>query len=206
MPVKLMWHRTDECRVGRVHPMATSRVRATYLAGNVLTFEQRHTSVATDYTQGFGESITATLSSSDPQGLGNELGFSQSVFDSTVKVPYNVGVATQALDEIGRFDDFPTGSNRNLYNPDVVTAVELTMDQLAKGVGKDPYTFRRELVKDDRARAVLERSPRPAAGAAGWRPAPRRASRCTPSTRARRPAWWRSTRPRPRCGARSARA
>ena len=28
-PVKLMWHRADEPRQGRVHPMATSRIRAT---------------------------------------------------------------------------------------------------------------------------------------------------------------------------------
>ncbi len=47
-PVKLMWHRTDNFRQGRVHPMVTSRVRALYLAGNVLTFDQRNTSVATD--------------------------------------------------------------------------------------------------------------------------------------------------------------
>ena len=42
-PVKLMWHRTDNFRQGRVHPMTTSRVRATYLGGNVLTFDQRNT-------------------------------------------------------------------------------------------------------------------------------------------------------------------
>ena len=27
-----MWHRTDDFRQGRVHPMCTSRVRATYCA------------------------------------------------------------------------------------------------------------------------------------------------------------------------------
>ena len=30
-PVKLMWHRTDNFRQGRVHPMSTSRVRVAYL-------------------------------------------------------------------------------------------------------------------------------------------------------------------------------
>ncbi len=58
-PVKLMWSRTDDFRQGRTHPMATSRVRATYLAGNVLTYEQRHTSVSTDFTHGLGEILTA---------------------------------------------------------------------------------------------------------------------------------------------------
>ena len=58
-PVKLMWHRADDFRPGRVHPMATSRVRATYLGDEVLTYEQRHTSVATDFSHGLGEIITA---------------------------------------------------------------------------------------------------------------------------------------------------
>jgi isoquinoline 1-oxidoreductase subunit beta len=38
-PVKLLWHRADNFRQGRVHPMTTSRVRATYLGENVLAFE-----------------------------------------------------------------------------------------------------------------------------------------------------------------------
>ena len=53
-PVKLMWHRTDNFRQGRAHPMCTSRVRVTYSGSNVLTFDQRHTSVATDFTTGSG--------------------------------------------------------------------------------------------------------------------------------------------------------
>lgn len=157
VPVRLMWHRCDEFRVGRTHPMCTSRIRATVLLGNVLTFEQRHTSVATDYTQGFGEAITAAAAILPPAGLGNELGFSQTVFATTANVPYNVGVVTQVLNETMKYDDFATGSARNLFNPDVVCAVELMMDQIAKTMGKDPLQIRRELVKDDRARAVLEK-------------------------------------------------
>jgi isoquinoline 1-oxidoreductase beta subunit len=157
VPVRLMWHRADEFRVGRTHPMCTSRIRATVLLGNVLTFEQRHTSVATDYTQGFGEAITAAAAILPPAGLGNELGFSQTVFETTANVPYNVGVVTQLLNETMKYDDFATGSARNLYNPDVVCAVELMMDQIAKAMGKDPLQIRRDLVKDDRARAVLDK-------------------------------------------------
>ena len=44
-PVKLMWARTDNFRQGRVHPMSTSRVRMTYAGNNVLSHDQRHTSV-----------------------------------------------------------------------------------------------------------------------------------------------------------------
>ena len=41
--------------------MVTSRVRIQYAGGNVLAFDQRHTGVATDFTQGLGELITATF-------------------------------------------------------------------------------------------------------------------------------------------------
>lgn len=42
-PVKLMWHRADDSRQGRTHPMATSRVRVAYADGTVLSYKQRHT-------------------------------------------------------------------------------------------------------------------------------------------------------------------
>ncbi len=60
-PVKLMWHRTDNFRQGRVHPMCTSRVRITYSGTNVISFEQRHTSVATDFTHGLGRAAQRQL-------------------------------------------------------------------------------------------------------------------------------------------------
>ena len=76
-PVKLMWHRTDNFRQGRVHPMCTSRVRVTYSGDNVLAFDQRHTSVATDFTQGLGEllsAMAATLPEGElPRLLGGDL-------------------------------------------------------------------------------------------------------------------------------------
>ncbi|MGH3745635.1 MAG: molybdopterin cofactor-binding domain-containing protein, partial [Mycobacteriales bacterium] len=153
-PVKLMWDRTAEFRYGRVHPMCISRVRATVLGGNVLSFEQRHTSVATDYTQGFGEIL---LNTAGKLPEGNFLGFSQTVFETTTNVPYNFGAVTQLLNEVFEYDTFHSGSVRNLYNPEVVTAVELMVDQIARVLGRDPYQLRRDYVKDPRARAVLDK-------------------------------------------------
>jgi isoquinoline 1-oxidoreductase subunit beta len=150
-PVKLMWHRTDDFRHGRTHPMCTSRVRATVLGGNVLTYEQRHTSVATDWTHGLGEILTA-MGAKLP---GGDLTFSETVFTLTQNVPYNYGVSTQLLTEIFDYDDFHTGSMRNIYSPDVATARELITDRIAKLLGKDPFAFRLAFVKDDRMRAVL---------------------------------------------------
>jgi isoquinoline 1-oxidoreductase beta subunit len=162
-PVKLMWHRTDNFRQGRVHPMCTSRVRVTYLGDDVLAFDQRHTSVATDFTHGLGEILSATLGDL-PEG--DFLGYSQSIFTLTANVPYNFGAATQLLNEVYHPPSsvFNTSSVRNIYSPEVTVAKELMVDQLAKALGQDPYRFRRASVRDPRMLAVLDA----AAKAASW--------------------------------------
>ena len=150
-PVRLMWHRTDDSRQGRTHPMCTSRVRATHSLDQVLTYEQRHTSVSTDFTHGLGEIITA-MAAKLPAG---NLGFAETVFLLSQSVPYNYGATTQLINEVDQ--DFNTASMRNVYSPEVVCARELTTDQLAASMGKDPYTFRRDFAQDDRTRAVLNK-------------------------------------------------
>jgi isoquinoline 1-oxidoreductase beta subunit len=150
-PVKLMWHRTDDSRVGRVHPMARSHVKASYVGGDVLTFEQRHTSVVTDNSHGLGEIVTA-MGAELPVG---KIGFAQTIFALTQEVPYNYGVVSQTLAETDT--RFNTGSMRNIYSPDVCAARELVTDQLARAMKKDPYEFRREFLKDARTLAVLEK-------------------------------------------------
>lgn len=161
-PVKLMWDRTAEFRWGRTHPTCISAVRASVRGNNVVTFEQRHTSVATDYTQGFGAAITAAASMLPLQNFAE---YSDTIFESTATVPYNFGVVDQTLHEIFNYDTFHTCSVRNLYSPDVTTTVELTVDKLAKAMGnKDPYQFRRSFLKDPRGKAVLDK----AAEVGGW--------------------------------------
>jgi len=157
-PVKLMWHRTDDFRQGRTHPMSTSRVRATYLPGalgapgSVLTYEQRHTSVGTDFSHGLGDAITA-LAAKLPVG---NLTFSETIFELSQQTPYDFGlIVDQTLTEVNR--GFNTGSMRNIYSPNVRTAQELVADKLAAGVGLDPYTFRKKHLKDQRAIAVLDK-------------------------------------------------
>jgi isoquinoline 1-oxidoreductase beta subunit len=159
-PVKLMWHRTDNFRQGRVHPMSTSRVRIARLGNNVLAFDQRHTSVATDFRHGLGEIFSAMLGDL-PAG---NLGYSEAYFTLTSSVPYNFGAVTQLLNEVYQPGVFNTSSTRNVFGPDVTTATELMVDQVAKAMGQDPYAFRRAFVRNERMKAVLER----AASAASW--------------------------------------
>jgi isoquinoline 1-oxidoreductase beta subunit len=150
-PVKLMWHRADDFRHGRAHPMCTSRVRITHKGEEILAYDQRHTSLSTDFTTGLGEMLSAEVSKLPGQ---NFLEYSQAVFYLSTMCPYDFGVADHALNEIDL--GIPSSSVRNIYSPDVCTARELTVDQLCSTLGKDPYDFRRRYAKDDRSRAVLD--------------------------------------------------
>ncbi len=156
-PVKLMWHRADEPRQGRAHPMATSQVRASVLLDSVVSFEQRYTSVTTDFTHGLGDRLTAEVAAL-PTGLAN-LTFSQSIFLLTQEIPYNFGVVTQLLNETNfDFERFNTSSVRNIYSPDVRVANELVVDQVAARLKKDPVEFRRQYLKSSVVKRVLARA------------------------------------------------
>jgi len=151
VPVRLMWHRADDSRQGRVHPMCTSRVRATLLGDQVLTYEQRHTSARTDFAHGFGDVVTAAAAKLPVA----DYSVSQTIYALTAGAHYNFGPTTSLLSELTD-RRFNTGSMRNIYSPNVAIARELTVDKLAKKTGKDPYEFRRTHVRNDRARAVLD--------------------------------------------------
>jgi isoquinoline 1-oxidoreductase beta subunit len=154
-PVKLMWHRTDNFRHGRVHPMAISRVRITYSGGNVLSYDQSHTGVTCDFTQGLGDAITAGV---DALPYANFTGFSNGVFYFTASVPYNFGPIAQALAEIYQYNTVNTSSVRNVYSPDLCTSTEVMVDQAANAMGIDPFTFRQQFLRDKRLLAVLNKA------------------------------------------------
>ncbi|NSL42888.1 xanthine dehydrogenase family protein molybdopterin-binding subunit [Streptomyces sp. 8P21H-1] len=150
-PVKLMWHRADDARQGRTHPMATSRARIAYLGNTVLSYTQRHTSVSTDLGHGLGEIFTA-LAARLPVG---DIGFSQTFFQLSQSMPYDFGANSRLLSETDK--GFNTGSMRNVYSPDVTCARELLIDQLAARMGEDPYRLRHDFLREDRSRAVLDK-------------------------------------------------
>lgn len=151
-PVKLMWHRADDARAGRGHPMCTSRAQANVVAKKVVSFVQQHTSVETDFRHGLGEVITANAADI-PGGVGNQA-FSQTVFQLTQDLGYNFGAVAQNLTEVDM--RFNTGSMRNIYSPDVRCTAELLVNDLAREVGLDALEFRRRAVKDERVVGVLD--------------------------------------------------
>jgi isoquinoline 1-oxidoreductase beta subunit len=128
-------------------------VRVNYLLGNVLSYEQRHTSVQTDFGHGLGEMITATAAHLPVAG---NLGLAETIFELTQSSPYDFGVTTQLLNEIPV--KFNTGSMRNIYSPNVVCAQELVVDQVAARLRQDPVTFRRGFLRDQRVLAVLNKA------------------------------------------------
>jgi isoquinoline 1-oxidoreductase beta subunit len=149
-PVRLMWHRTDDIRHGRVHPMARSRVRISVAEGRVTAYEQQHTAVATDPSPALGEMYSASVMSQRP------LRVFEGIFQMWTTVPYNYGQATQFLGEIYEYDTFASSTVRNVWTPDVVTARELMTDQIAAKLGADPVDYRRHVIIEDRLRAVLD--------------------------------------------------
>jgi isoquinoline 1-oxidoreductase subunit beta len=152
-PVKLLWHRTDSFRQGRNHPMATSHVRVSYSGSDVVGFDQRNVSVATDWSEGFGELLTA-MGATPP---GGNLGYSRQIFNLTANVPYNFGRVSQQLNEIYEYNTFNTSAVRNVYSPEVTTPRELMIDRLARAMRQDPYQFRRSFLRDSRLLAVLDK-------------------------------------------------
>ena len=151
-PVKLLWSRIDDTRHGRARAASFHRVRATVAAGQVLTFEHRVASVETDTTHGLGEILTAVAASLP---VGGNASFAQTIFLTTIHSPYDFGVTTQLLDEVPL--QMHTGSWRSVYSANTRGAEEIVVDEIAAELGKDPLAFRREFLKQDRYRAVLDK-------------------------------------------------
>ncbi|HEV3364020.1 MAG TPA: molybdopterin cofactor-binding domain-containing protein, partial [Acidimicrobiia bacterium] len=127
-PVKLMWHRADNVRHGRAHPMALSKLRAVVSPETVAGFEQQLISVRNDLSHGLGDILTPERA---PSTSGE--GTSKFLFDTTQRSPYNFGNTRQYLarETHAAIEDhqpgfgFNTGSMRSVYSQQVCTAQEL---------------------------------------------------------------------------------
>ena len=127
--------------------MTTSRVRAAVLLGNVISFEQRHTSVTTDFTHGLGERLTAEASAL-PTGV-REPGLLRGDLHPHPGVALQLGWSPSCSTRPTGLPPSNTGSVRNIYSPEVRIANELMVDQVAKKLGEDPVAFRLRHAKSD---------------------------------------------------------
>ncbi|MGJ7603626.1 xanthine dehydrogenase family protein molybdopterin-binding subunit [Variovorax sp. LT1R20] len=163
-PCRLMYHRTDDMRHGRVRPPMFHRARATMLLGQVIAFEQRIAGVRLDTRHGFGEMLGAAaiaLPNGFPQTVGN-FAIEQVMFKTMVTSPYNFGVTTKLLTPVAM--DMNTCSYRSVHIQPSRLVEEILVDDMARALRKDPVAFRLEYLRLPRARAVLKA----AAEAAGW--------------------------------------
>jgi isoquinoline 1-oxidoreductase beta subunit len=160
-PVKLMWHRADDVRQGRVHPMALSKHRAIVTPQTVSGYEQQLVSVRNDLSHGLGDILTPNRAPSTANGEGT----SKFLFDTTQRSPYNFGQTKQYLsgETHASIEDhqpgggFNTGSMRSVYSQQVCTAEELFVDMLADKFGMDRLEFRKKFAKLDKVRTVLDK-------------------------------------------------
>jgi len=148
-PVKLMYTRQDDLQHGRTRPASVHHVRMAVSNGRITSFEHRMAGSLVDFRHGFGERSSAKRAADDPEGTN------QGVFRLTTKVPYAVGVTSLSLKE--QELAIPTASFRATYSGTLGTINEIVISELAGKLHRDEYEFRRELLDDDRYRAVLDK-------------------------------------------------
>ncbi len=183
--VKLMWHRTDDFRQGARNP-CPPRGSGPHALGQVLTYDQRHTSVSTDFGHGVGEIIT-----SEAARLPSAVSPSRRRSSLSPSRPLQLRCRHPAAQR-----DRPRVQHR--FHAQHLLA-QRALRAGARGgragetAGQGPYAVRRAFLKDGRARAVLDK----AAEVGDWgRSMPSgtdRASRSTPSTTRTSPSSPRST-------------
>jgi len=162
-PVRLMYHRTDDVRHGRMHPMMVNWARATKVGNSITSYTMSSAGSACDWTHGLGEIISGSATAQDPRlgfsgnkEMGN-LSVSMGFYQLVTTVPYNFGPTAVYLNEIFAYDYLPTSAVRNVYSPDVAVSRELFVSKLADSFGMDDYEFRRTFARDDKQIAVLDK-------------------------------------------------
>lgn len=147
-PVKLMWTRDDDTRHGRMRPASMHRMRITYLAGEMVSFENLSSAVQLDF------GLSPVITGIDPGALGYP-SIGSAFFALTQHTPYALGTETKELNEVPF--EFPTATWRSVYSGHNRAAEELMMDRLASKLGTDPLGLRISLANDQPAKALLRR-------------------------------------------------
>ena len=134
VPIRLMWTRREEIQHGRFRPMTQNNLRATWLAGTMLSFEHRVSAVEMDVRHGYGDALLG------PGVNAGHAQIEQAAFNATVSVPYEFGVTSQLL--VSTRFEVPTGSWRSIYSGFTNAPNEIFVDRLAAAQGQDDIQFR----------------------------------------------------------------
>jgi isoquinoline 1-oxidoreductase subunit beta len=156
-PVKVVWTREDDLRGGFYRPMWVSRLRAGLdAAGRPVAWT--HTLV--------GQSILAGT----PFASMIQHGIDETSVEGASNSPYLAAIADHRVELHSPDVPIPVLWWRSVGHSHTAFVVESFVDELAHAAGKDPVTFRRELLPaDSRQRRLLDM----VAGAFGWgRPLP----------------------------------
>ncbi|WP_300012880.1 molybdopterin cofactor-binding domain-containing protein [Pseudonocardia sp.] len=150
-PVKFMYSRGDDTKHGRKRGARLQKLRLTMLGDSIAAYEQRMTNVYCDLSHGLGEILTAQ----GAVNLPGQAGFAEAVFRFTVHAPYNLGAIVETINEVDL--NHHTAAMRQVYSPTAGPPLEVLIDEAAEVMGKDPVELRKELVKEETGRKVIEK-------------------------------------------------
>jgi len=166
-PIKLMWTRNDDMRHGRFRPRTHHALRATWTAGEMLSWEHQVAAAEMDLRHGYGDALAPPgVSLAHPQ-------VEQLAFGGTVSVPYEFGITQQRI-TTPRFE-VPTGSWRSIYSGFTMAANEIFVDRIALARGEDDIDFRLDhlaMSTSGHVPAALRCLSQVVAKRAEWGPAP----------------------------------
>jgi isoquinoline 1-oxidoreductase beta subunit len=158
-PLKVVWSREEDIQHDLYRPVYYDRLAASLQDGKIAGWNHRVT----------GSSVVARWL---PPAYTKDIDFD--AVDSAVDLPYDIpNLRVQYVR--AEPPAVPTGFWRGVGPNNNVFAIESFMDELAKRAGKDPVTFRRDMLdKVPRLKAALDL----AASKAGWgQPLPARVGR-----------------------------
>lgn len=136
--VKLMWSRADDLRHGRMRPASQHRIRASHDRGRVVAFAHATASVSESYSGITTASFRAAAPLPSDSGL------------------YNFGKLSGDSGSV-ELAAIPLGAWRSVDSGTVRTAEEIVVDEIARGLGKDPVAFRRTTLRSKAVKAVLDK-------------------------------------------------
>lgn len=137
-PVKLMWSRADDLRHGRMRPASHHRIRASHAQGRVVAFAHATASVSESYSGITTASFRAAAPLPSDSGL------------------YNFGKLSGDSGSV-ELAAIPLGAWRSVDSGTVRTAEEIVVDEIARGLAKDPVAFRRTTLRSKAVKAVLDK-------------------------------------------------